>query len=99
MVDASEKETAPLAAGPPANKAAGSVAVWVVRNKIDLVQHAQRNELGSQSDGSNESRSQVNKSLMDMVNVISYQVLVNLHSTQANRHSVFPLNPAKALMH
>lgn len=68
MVDASEKETAPLAAGPPANKAAGSVAVWVVRNKIDLVQHAQRNELGSQSDGSNESRSQVNKSLMDMVN-------------------------------
>jgi tRNA modification GTPase len=68
MVDASEKATSPLAAGPPANKVPGSVTVWVVRNKIDLIQDAQRNELGNQSNGSNESRSRVNKFLTDMVN-------------------------------
>jgi tRNA modification GTPase len=69
VVDASEKVTSPLLDRTSAGKMAAAAPVWVVRNKIDLVQNGeQRNEHRSQSNGSSESQYRVNKPLADVVN-------------------------------
>src|SRR4249919_3078148 len=65
MVEEGEGATSPLAALPAAEKPAVTAPIWIVRNKIDLVQ---RNERQSQSNGRNESTRRVNKPLTDMVN-------------------------------
>jgi tRNA modification GTPase len=60
-----------LSAAPPplAGKAGPSSPVWVVRNKIDLLQWDNgRNEGQSQTNRNNESSSQFTKPLMDVVN-------------------------------
>ena len=64
VVEAGEGATSPLAARPLGEKPAVTAPIWIVRNKIDLMQ---RNERGSQSNGRNEPSCQVNSSLPNVV--------------------------------
>jgi tRNA modification GTPase len=67
VVDAGEAMTGPTALSAPAERESLATPIWLVRNKIDLLQDRRRNEDQCQSKRSNESDCRFTEPLTDVV--------------------------------